>query len=557
MLDTLNNSVKSLMDEFRVINEFADAKAENKKVFISYFSKLLELQTIVEKDFPKYLSEFNSNASTDKGDSHYELLYKSSLLLNSSLEIEDILNVAVDSVIKMTGAGRAFISTLDSDGSYKHIVSRNTEEADLAKAKQEISDTIIMRMLKKADTIALSKNDFDSELLEQSSVIRLKAAQTICTPVFIAAELKAMIYLDHFDDINYQKVELIKSFAEQMSCILKQSDKFGSLKSENKRLLNELRNRYQFDHIIGRSSAMIDVLKMVSRVADTVATVQIQGESGTGKDLIARALHENSSRSDKTMIQVDCGALPATLIESELFGHKKGSFTGAQSEKIGLLEAADGGTIFLDEINNMPMDTQTKLLRALQTKAVRRIGETVERQSDFRLIVASSRDLKSELEAGRFREDLYYRINTICIMLPPLRERKEDILELTQFFVEKYSKLYAKQDIQISAEFLKAVEQYEWRGNVRELEHAVERAIILAETSRLGLQDLPVELTQIKQSDIIADTDDSLEEFVNKAKKKYIERILNECEGKKVDAAKRLGIDRSYLFTLSKKLDIQ
>jgi DNA-binding NtrC family response regulator len=245
------------------------------------------------------------------------------------------------------------------------------------------------------------------------------------------------------------------------------------------------------------------------------------------------------------------------LIESELFGHKKGSFTGAQTDKVGLLEAADGGTIFLDEINNMPLDTQTKLLRALQTKSVRRVGETVERSTDFRLIVASSRNLKNELENGRFREDLYYRINTICIALPPLRERREDVLELAQFFIGKYGSLYGKSDTQISPEFLKALEMNEWKGNVRELEHVIERAIILCENNRLTVDDLPTEFIGIEQSEVIAVTSDTLEDFVNKAKKKYIERILNECEGKKLEAAKRLGIDRSYLFTLSKKLEIQ
>lgn len=557
MIEVLQESVKGLMDEFRVINESVELTPSDKKSFIQYFTKLFELQTMIEKDMPRFLEEVASPSDGQNESAHYELLYKSGLLLNSSLELTDVLNVAIDTVIKMTGAGRGFISTLKKNGQYEHIVSRNTEEADLAKTKQELSDTIIKRMTEKGETVSVSEEDYDADLLEKSSIIRLKKSQTICSPIIIDDALKAIIYLDDFSELTYKKVELVKAFASQMNCVLKHSELFTDLKKENKRLLNELRNRFQFDHIIGRSAKMTEILKLVSRVADTAATVQIQGESGTGKDLIARALHENSSRSDKQMIQIDCGALPATLIESELFGHKKGSFTGAQAEKIGLLEAADGGTIFLDELANMPLDTQTKLLRALQTKSVRRIGETIERKSDFRLIVASSRGLKEEMEAGRFREDLYYRINTICIALPPLRERREDILELTQFFVQKYGELYAKEDIQITPEFLKSLEHYEWKGNVRELEHIIERAIILAENNRLLVADLPAEFSAVEENEVISSTEETLEDFVNKAKKRYIERILAECDGKKIEAAKRLGIDRSYLFTLSKKLEIQ
>jgi transcriptional regulator with GAF, ATPase, and Fis domain len=556
MLEQLQESVQSLMDDFRIINETTSTDTEDKKAFINYFTKLFELQSLIEKELPRMIEKSGDTTTVDNN-SHYESLYKSSLLLSTSLEESDILNMAVDTIIKMTGVGRGFISTLSSKGEYKHIVSRNTEEKDLEEKKQELSNTLIRRMLEKKDVLAVSNGDFDKDLLEQSSIIRLKNSQTICSPVYINEELGALIYLDRFESLDYKKVEVVKAFASQMSCLLRNSELFSSLKKENKHLLSELRNRYQFSHIIGRSAKMVDILKMVSRVADTLATVQIQGESGTGKDLIARALHENSSRADKTMIQVDCGALPASLIESELFGHKKGSFTGAQTEKIGLLEAANGGTIFLDELANMPLDTQTKLLRALQTKSVRRIGETIERQSDFRLIVASSRDLKSEMEEGRFREDLYYRINTISIALPPLRERREDILELAQFFIEKYSKIYQKKNIQMSPEFLKAIEYYTWKGNVRELEHMIERAIILAENKRLTLSDLPAEFSAVEKNELISSTSDSLEDFVNKAKKKYIERILTECEGKKIEAAKRLGIDRSYLFTLSKKLEIQ
>jgi transcriptional regulator with GAF, ATPase, and Fis domain len=319
MIDVLQQSVKSLMDDFRILNETIEQRPDNKKSFIQYFSKLFELQTIVEKDMPKFIKNLEQLPSSNGQPSPYELLYKSSLLLNSTLQIDELLNLAIDTIMKMTGAGRGFITTLNEAGSYQLVVSRNTDAADLEETKRELSDTIILRMIQKKETLAISKDVYDNDLLDKSSIIRLKSSQTICTPILIDQKLAAMIYLDEFTNITISKVELVKAFSNQMACVLRQSEIFGALKSENKRLLNELRNRYQFDHIIGRSSKMIDVLKLVSRVADTLATVQIQGESGTGKDLIARALHQNSSRANKQLIQVDCGALPENLIESELF----------------------------------------------------------------------------------------------------------------------------------------------------------------------------------------------------------------------------------------------
>jgi transcriptional regulator with PAS, ATPase and Fis domain len=281
----------------------------------------------------------------------------------------------------------------------------------------------------------------------------------------------------------------------------------------------------------------------------------IEGETGTGKDLIARATHENSRRAAGPYVEVDCGALAENLVESELFGHVKGAFTGAHDEKPGLLMEAQGGTLFLDEINNLPLAIQTKLLRVLQQRKLRRIGETRERSVDFRLITASSKTLEEMAAEGTFREDLLYRINTITLVLPPLRERRDDILLLAQTFLDKFTALYGKNPMTSSAEALHALTTYAWPGNVRELEHVIERAVILAESDRLGADDFPFTSGPV---DPVSESGPlSLEEYVRQAKKRFITRVLQENDGKKVDAAKQLQINRSHLFQLIKQLEIE
>jgi len=301
---------------------------------------------------------------------------------------------------------------------------------------------------------------------------------------------------------------------------------------------------------------MLQVLKTIAKIAPTSAHVLIQGETGTGKDLIARAVHENSPRCEGPFIEVDCGALPANLIESELFGYVRGAFTGAQENKIGLLEAAHGGTLFLDEINNLSPESQAKLLRVLQQLKIRRIGETRERPVDFRLIAASSRKLADMIAAETFRRDLFYRINTVSLDLPPLRERKEDIFLLAVTFLEKFCTLHGREPLTLSPEAMTALECHPWPGNVRELEHVIERAVILSESRPVALRDLPAELHKTIPAEEESEQV-SLEAFTNRARKRYIGKVLRDCGGKKVEAAGLLQVNRSYLFQLIKQLGIE
>jgi transcriptional regulator with PAS, ATPase and Fis domain len=266
------------------------------------------------------------------------------------------------------------------------------------------------------------------------------------------------------------------------------------LKQENVLLKKALNTRYEFSNIIGSSEPMLDVFRMVETIAKTNSTVLITGESGTGKDLVARAVHYNSLRRDRPFVALNCGGVPETLLESELFGHMRGAFTGADANKKGLMEVAEGGTIFLDEVGEMNTTMQVKLLRVLQDRRFRRLGGTEEVQADIRIIAATNQDLHKLVASGRFREDLFYRINVIPMHLPPLRERRDDIPPLAEHFLEKYAEQMQKPVRSISHAAAVQLQAYSWPGNVRELENAIERAVALEQSSSVLPDSLPAHI---------------------------------------------------------------
>lgn len=320
---------------------------------------------------------------------------------------------------------------------------------------------------------------------------------------------------------------------------------------ENRALRRELNRHYNFSDVIGETGSLKGVFAIIQKVADTNSTVLIQGESGTGKELIARALHFNSSRSAKPFLAVNCGALPESLLESELFGHTKGAFTGAVAEKTGLFRSAEGGTIFLDEIGEMPPQLQVKLLRALQEHEVTPVGSSLSVKFDARILSATNKDLETEVANGNFREDLFYRLNVIEIALPPLRERPGDIRLLAKFFASKSASALDRPTKSISDEALSLLEQYDWPGNVRELENALERAFLLS-GENIGVDDLPPKVRASATAPLDDPTSDRTLEDIER---RHIAYIMNEVHGDKVEAAKVLGIDLSTLYRKLKKFD--
>src|SRR5947199_2475136 len=302
--------------------------------------------------------------------------------------------------------------------------------------------------------------------------------------------------------------------------------------------------------LVGRSHAFIEVMKQVGRVAATSLPVFLTGESGTGKELVAAALHQHSGRADKTFVAVNCGAIPAELIESELFGHTRGSFTGADRDRRGLWEEADGGTVFLDEITETTPSFQVKLLRVLQQREIRRVGSNQTRSVDVRVIAASNRDVDEEVKAGRFRNDLFYRLNAVSIMLPPLRERREDIPPLAQAFADRVYSL--SPTVRFSPRALELLQRYPWPGNIRELENAVVRAAAMCD-GMIRFKDLPDRIRNYQQQDqsenLTSQTEPAAEEWplLSEVEGRYVARVVHHTRGNKQAAARVLGVDRKTL----------
>lgn len=374
---------------------------------------------------------------------------------------------------------REILTTILSDEGYYVY-----EAANLEQARQIIDKTspdIILTDLKLGNENGIEiLNDLPQEPV-QPAVIVITAFGTISSAVE-AIKKGAFDYLTKPLDKEVL-IHTIKKAEERINLI-----------RENLRLKEELYGQFKIEGIIGKSKKMLQIINTIKKVTPTSATVLILGESGTGKELIAKAIHYNSPRKDKPFIAINCAAIPESLIESELFGYEPGAFTGANTRKIGLIESAHGGTLFLDEIADLPLNLQSKLLRVLQDKEVRRVGGKDTIKVDIRIIAATNKDLINEVEKGKFREDLYYRLKVVTVEIPPLRERKEDIPELVSFFIEKYSKEFGKKISGVDERALRALEDYSWPGNIRQLETVIEKAVIVCDGDKITLRDIQDEL---------------------------------------------------------------
>lgn len=348
---------------------------------------------------------------------------------------------------------------------------------------------------------------------------------------------------------------------QRLEPAIKNAIKNYDLTKELQNLRENVKKEYSFDNIISADGRMQDVFKLVSKVLDNDITVLIYGESGTGKELIARAIHYNGKRKDKPFVVVNCASIPRELLESELFGHEKGSFTGAHQRKLGKFELANEGTIFLDEVGELEMLLQAKLLRVIQQKEFERVGGTELIKTDVRIISATNRDLKKAVESKEFREDLYYRLNSFPIIIPPLRQRKGDILIIAQHFLDTFSKKLNKPIKGFSKKALKLIYEYNWPGNVREMENTVERCLIICEGDQIDVEDFPA---HIRSSDAQADpeisgnlfSDDNIISF-EKLKEESIRHALKVTKGNIVEAAKRLQLGRATIYRLMDKYNIQ
>ena len=339
---------------------------------------------------------------------------------------------------------------------------------------------------------------------------------------------------------------------DELQLVVQRALENQSLVRENRNLRQIVREKYRFENIIGNCSRMQEIYRLIAKVANTDSTILIQGESGTGKELVARALHFNSNRAQHPFVAINCSALPENLLESELFGHKKGAFTGAVQDKIGLFEEAEHGTIFLDEVNSMAQPLQTKLLRVLQERQIRRVGDTKSLDIRVRVLAATNEGLLEKSQSGQFREDLYYRLAVIPIEMPPLRERTEDIPLLVNHFLQKNATHAGAEPKRIDPKAIELFQQYRWPGNVRELENAVERACALCDDGLIQVSDLPPRIAKQTLAPEPTPLGLPLEEFTRIQEHRYIAETLKTCGGNREKAAKLLGIS---VATLYRKLD--
>jgi Nif-specific regulatory protein len=461
--------------------------------------------------------------------------------INTIYDLDELLPKILDIALKTVHAQRGFILIADPENPAELSIRTAHNIASNAMANLErFSRSVVDEALKTGSTVISYNVPEDIRFSSAESLAEQKIIAAACLPLRIKAQQIGAIYIDSTETRGKFRPEMepfLNAFANQAAIAIENAQMYDRLRNENRRLRQALAGKTEFAGIIGQSQPMRQALEVVRSVMDTPATVLITGESGTGKELIAKALHYNSRYKDKPFIALFCGSVPESLLESELFGHKQGAFTGATHDKKGLFEEADGGTFFLDEIGDLSVKIQTQLLRVLQEKEVRRIGENKVRKIEVRIVAATNKDLLAEVKAGSFREDLFYRLNVITIQAPALRHRGNDIILLAQHFLDKAAARAGRQIQGFTQEALAGMLQHDWPGNVRELENAVERAVLLAKSEFLSLQDLRLDpSTPAKEMLTLQDHE-----------RRIVERALTDYGGNVTEAAKALGVSRRWL----------
>ena len=486
-------------------------------------------------------------------------LMKVSTTINAIRGVEDLQKTLLELVFEVVPAQRGAILLTDktstaTNGDFVSVFGLDR----LRGAEQEVtvSRTIAQRVLREG--VALLSENVAEELSPVSpSLNKSQPGSLLCVPLIMLGRTLGVIYLDTQEpDVHFDKdhLQLVSAIAAITAVAIENARHFEWLESENRRLLADVNIEHS---MVGESATMRQVYQVIAKVSPTDSTVLISGESGTGKELVARAIHANSKRAQQPFVAVNCAALAESLLESELFGHEKGSFTGAVGMKRGRLEIAEGGTVFLDEIGELPPPMQVKLLRVLQEHEFERVGATRTIKADIRLIAATNRDLEEAIAAGTFRQDLYYRLNVVQLEMPALRERREDIPLLANYFAAKHGERCNRRVLGISPEAQTRLLAYDWPGNVRELENAIERAVVLGSTEFILPEDLPEAVLEKESSSSPATVGTSYHDAVTRTKKEIILNALDQMKGNITDAAKLLGVHPNYLHRLIRNLDIR
>jgi transcriptional regulator with GAF, ATPase, and Fis domain len=481
-------------------------------------------------------------------------LLKISRIVHAIRDLNDLQGQLLDLIFEVVPAGRGAILLADSEGQQFNSMFARTREAGQAQLVK-VSRTVARQVLEQGIALLGSDVPGNDELREVESLAASQVRSLLCVPLTVFQRVIGCIYLDSDSLDNRlleEHLELVTAIAGISAVALDSARRLNWLEQENERLTVEIS---QERSLVGEGARMKEVYQFLKRVAPTDATVLIEGESGTGKELAARALHRNSPRTSKPFVAINCAAIPETLLESDLFGHERGAFTGAASLKKGRLEVADGGVVFLDEIGELAPGLQVKLLRVLQEREFDRVGGTHPIKVDIRLIAATNCNLEQAVRDGRFRQDLYYRLAVLKITMPTLRDRKEDIPMLVRHFVQKYAKRCKVKPRPISREALACLVNYDWPGNVRELENAIERALVLGASDMILPEDLPESL--LERPPLPEMTEAKYHAAVKELKKQLILDAVEQTQGSYADAARILGVHPNYLHRLIRNLELK
>jgi len=480
-------------------------------------------------------------------------LLKISRVVHAIRNLDELQAQLLSLIFEVVPAGRGAILLSDDGEEFvsRYASTRQRQQTQLVK----VSRTVANRVIREGTAILGCDVPHTGELRDVESLAESQVRSLLCVPLTVFERVTGCIYLDSTQAANRfteDHLQLVAGIAGICAVALDNARRLQWLEDENRRLFGEISKSHS---LVGESSPMEEVYRFIAKAAPSDSTVLIDGESGTGKELVARALHSGSARAKKPFIAISCAAIPESLLEAELFGHERGAFTGANALKKGKLEFADGGVVFLDEIGELPLSIQVKLLRVLQEREFERLGGTRPVKVNIRLIAATNRDLKKAIKNGEFRSDLYYRLAVVGITLPPLRKRRGDIPLLARHFIQKYASSCGMKAKPVSREAMACLANYEWPGNVRELENAMERALVLGASDTILPEDLPeTVLEHVSGWELDSATYHSR---VKEFKKQLIVNAIEQTNGNYVEAAKILQVHPNYLHRLIRNLEIK
>jgi transcriptional regulator with GAF, ATPase, and Fis domain len=481
-------------------------------------------------------------------------LLKISRIVHAIRDLNDLQGQLLDLIFEVIPAGRGAILLADTEGhEFNSMFARNRQAGQAQLVK--VSRTVARQVLEQGIAMLGSDVPSSSQLREVESLAASQVRSLLCVPLTVFQRVIGCIYLDSDsvgNRLNQEHLQLVTAIAGISAVALENARRLQWLEQENERLTVEIS---QERSLVGEGARIKEVYQFLKRASPNDSTVLIEGESGTGKELAARALHRNSPRAGKPFVAINCSAIPETLLESDLFGHERGAFTGAASLKKGRLEVADGGVVFLDEIGELAPALQVKLLRVLQEREFERVGGTHPIKVDIRLIAATNCNLEQAVREGRFRQDLYYRLAVLRITMPALRDRREDIPMLVRHFVQKHAKRCKVKPRPISREALACLVNYDWPGNVRELENAIERALVLGASDTILPEDLPESLLEHAPPPEM--TEAKYHAAVKELKKQLILDAVEQTQGSYADAARILGVHPNYLHRLIRNLELK